>query len=368
MMLSNAEIERYSRHLKLPQVGTAGQARLKQASVLVVGCGGLGSPVAMYLAAAGVGLIALLDEDVVDLSNLHRQIVHFSDDVGLPKVQSAAAKLRAINPEIQVVPLQAALIVENADKYIGAYDFIVDCTDNFSTRYLINDVAVAHRKPVVFGSVFRFEGQVSVFGFNSGPCYRCLFPTRPSEAQSCVEGGVLGVLPGMVGTMQANEVLKLILNAGSPLSGTVLSFNALEMRFDRLEVEQDPQCRTCGNDPLAFDSAEYDNYCSATAFSDKQVAPETVQKWKEYGYGLLDVRTTDEFNSGHIAGAVNSPLDELKAGRLPSRAKWIVYCKSGVRSANAYKILSENGFDDALTLAGGLLAWRDKIDSKVFVQ
>ena len=379
--LSNEEVARYSRHLILPEVGMAGQQKLKAARALCIGAGGLGSPVALYLAAAGVGTIGIVDFDEVDYSNLQRQIIHGTPDVGRSKLASARSKLNALNPEVEVVTHEMALSSQNALALFADYDFVVDGTDNFPTRYLVNDACVLSGKPNVYGSIFRFEGQASVFAAADGPCYRCMFPEPPPPGlvPSCAEGGVLGILPGVVGTLQATEAVKLVLGAGEPLVGRFLLFDALKMRFRELKVRKDPDCPVCGEQPTVTGLIDYEQFCGVAPSADAPAAPSaadpaaagaaTVEELKRRIEGndaflLLDVRETREFEICRIPGSVHIPLGELpsRLSELAGRGDIIVHCKSGVRSGRAVRLLREAGYAGARNLDGGILAWIDRID------
>ena len=376
LTLTNDEVARYSRHLILPEVGMEGQLKLKTARALCIGAGGLGSPVALYLAAAGVGTIGIVDFDDVDYSNLQRQIIHGTPDVGRPKLESARSRLNALNPTVHVVTHDMALSSQNALGLFADYDFVVDGTDNFPTRYLVNDACVISGKPNVYGSIFRFEGQASVFAAKDGPCYRCMFPEPPPPGlvPSCAEGGVLGILPGVVGTLQATEAVKLILGAGELLVGRFLLFDALKMRFRELKVRKDPECPVCGDHPTVTEPIDYDQFCGiAPSTAATVVTPETdddatVEELKtrldrQDSFLLLDVRETQEFEICRIPGSVLIPLGELpsRLSELDGRDDMIVHCKSGVRSGKAVRLLREAGYP-ARNLKGGIVAWIDRID------
>ncbi|MEE2636822.1 MAG: molybdopterin-synthase adenylyltransferase MoeB [Acidobacteriota bacterium] len=378
--LSNEEVARYSRHLILPEVGVEGQQKLKSARALCIGAGGLGSPVALYLAAAGVGTIGIVDFDEVDYSNLQRQIIHGTPDVGRSKLASAKSKLNALNPEVEVVPHEMALSSQNALDLFAGYDFVVDGTDNFPTRYLVNDACVISGKPNVYGSIFRFEGQVSLFATTGGPCYRCMFPEPPPPGlvPSCAEGGVLGILPGVVGTLQATEAVKLILGAGEPLVGRFLLFDALKMRFRELKVRRDPDCPVCGDHPTVTSPIDYDQFCGVAPATAHPVAPvaggdeATVEELKarldrNEQFLLLDVRETREFEICRIPGSVLIPLGELstRLAEIEGNRDIVVHCKSGARSGKAVRLLQKAGYPGARNLKGGILAWIDQIDSSL---
>jgi len=378
--LSNEEVARYSRHLILPEVGMEGQQKLKAARALCIGAGGLGSPVALYLAAAGVGTIGIVDFDEVDYSNLQRQIIHGTPDVGRSKLASAKSRLNALNPEVEVVPYEMALSSQNALELFSGYDFVVDGTDNFPTRYLVNDACVISGKPNVYGSIFRFEGQVSLFATDEGPCYRCMFPEPPPPGlvPSCAEGGVLGILPGVVGTLQATEAVKLILGAGEPLVGRFLLFDALKMRFRELKVRRDPDCPVCGDHPTVTSPIDYDQFCgvapaaappvAAVGGSDEATVEELKARLDRHErFLLLDVRETREFEICRIPGSVLIPLGELSArlSEIEGNEDIVVHCKSGARSGKAVRLLQEAGYRGARNLKGGILAWIDRIDSSL---
>jgi adenylyltransferase/sulfurtransferase len=375
--LTNEEVARYSRHLIMPEVGMEGQLKLKAARVLCIGAGGLGSPVALYLTAAGVGTIGVVDFDTVDYSNLQRQIIHGTPDVGRSKLESAKARLNALNPEVEIVTHEMALASNNALALFADYDMVVDGTDNFPTRYLVNDACVLTGKPNVYGSISRFEGQATVFAAENGPCYRCMFPEPPPPGlvPSCAEGGVLGILPGVVGTLQATEAIKLILGAGESLVGRFLLFDALKMRFRELKVRQDPDCPVCGTHPTVTAPIDYDQFCGITpaapaaAVTTPGTGDVTVEELKSRLDGddsvlLVDVREQREFEICRIPGSVLIPLGELPArmSELDGHADMVVHCKSGARSAKAVALLRDAGYTHARNLQGGILAWIDRVD------
>lgn len=373
--LNNDEIARYSRHLIMPEVGMDGQLKLKSASVLCIGVGGLGSPVAMYLGAAGVGRIGIVDFDVVDYSNLQRQVIHGTPDVGRSKLDSARDRLNAINPEVTVETHDVALSSENALELLANYDVIVDGTDNFPTRYLVNDACVILGKPNVYGSIFRFEGQASVFATKDGPCYRCLYPEPPPPGlvPSCAEGGVLGILPGVIGTIQATEAVKLIIGVGEPLVNRFMIYDALRMKFRELKLRKDPECPVCGETPTVTELIDYEQFCGITGTVTDNVSLEaldtTVKDLKTRIDGkdevlVLDVREPQEFQICRIPGSTLIPLNDLpqRLAELEGYKDMVVHCKSGVRSAKAVKLLHEAGFSNAKNLRGGILAWIDEID------
>ena len=377
MQLNNEEIRRYSRHLILPEVGLSGQKKICSTSVLCIGAGGLGSPIAMYLAAAGIGRLGLLDFDAVDFSNLQRQIIHGTPDVGRLKIESARETIQGINPHVEVVLHNTRICSENALEIIGKYDIVVDGTDNFPTRYLTNDACVLLKKPNVYGSIFRFEGQASVFAPHlGGPCYRCLYPEPPPPGlvPSCAEGGVLGVLPGIVGCIQATEILKLALGKGASLIGRLLLFNALDMKFRELKLRRDPECPLCGEHPTIHELIDYEQFCGIPA---EAVAPAsnpdevTVQAMREalvnpkLGIHVIDVREPDEQEIVRVEGVPLFPLSVLpqRFTELDPNQRYYLHCKSGVRSMKALKFLREQGFKYLKSVKGGISAWSDEIDS-----
>ncbi len=369
--LDPEEIARYSRHLVLPEVGVAGQTRLRAARVLVVGAGGLGSPLALYLAAAGVGHLGLIDFDDVDVSNLQRQILYGTSDVGRPKITAARARLSDVNPMIEIVAHHERLSAANAMERLAGYDVVVDGTDNFTTRFLVNDACVLLKKPNVYGSIFRFEGQTSVFWPGRGPCYRCLYPEPPPPGMvpNCAEGGVLGVLPGIVGTLQATEVIKCILGIGDSLIGRLLLFDALEMRFRELKVRRDPACPVCGDDPSIRDLAEVGQTCAAPSAgpdTDHEISVAELKQRLDQGERpiLLDVRTPQEWAICRLDGAELIPMQEL-SGRieeLDPDSEIVVYCHIGGRSRMAVAFLRQQGFDGARNLTGGIDSWAVEIE------
>src|SRR5690348_9719981 len=379
MELNNDEIRRYSRHLILPEVGLAGQKKIKGASVLCIGAGGLGSPIAMYLAAAGIGKMGIVDFDSVDYSNLQRQIIHTTADVGRPKAQSAKETIAGINPNTEVVIHNTAINSGNAFDLIRPYDIVVDGTDNFPTRYLTNDACVLLRKPNVYGSIFRFEGQASVFAPHlGGPCYRCLYPEPPPPGMvpSCAEGGVLGVLPGIIGCIQATEILKLALGKGSSLVGRLLLFNALDMKFRELRLRKDPQCPLCGDNPTITKLIDYEMFCgiapepATPAQNPDEVTVHDMKKALEdpkLGIRVIDVREPDEYEIAHIDGVPLFPLSTLqeKFTELDPNQQYYIHCKSGIRSMKALKFLREQGFKYLKNVKGGIAAWADEIDHNV---
>jgi len=381
--LSNNEIARYSRHLLLPEVGLEGQQKLKAAKVLCVGTGGLGSPLAFYLAAAGIGTLGLVDFDVVDESNLQRQIIHSTKDVGRPKIDSATEKLQALNPYLNVVKHETMLTSANALEIIRDYDIVADGTDNFPTRYLVNDACVLTGKPNAYGSIFRFEGQASVFATEEGPCYRCLYPEPPPPGlvPSCAEGGVLGILPGLVGVIQATEVIKLILGKGEPLIGRLLLVDSLNMRFRELKLRKNPDCPVCGTHPTVTRLIDYNQFCGITPEPKAasvngtpvqngipQITAVELKKRLDNHDDIfvLDVREPHEYQIANL-GAKLIPLNDLpaRAGELDKDAEIIVHCKSGGRSQKASEFLAQNGFKKVWNLAGGITAWSTDVDPKI---
>ena len=375
--LSNEEIARYSRHLIMPEVALEGQKKLKAAKVLTVGTGGLGSPLALYLAAAGVGTIGIVDFDVVDESNLQRQIIHGTSDVGRPKVESAYDKLKDINPNVEVRVHEEALTSENAFEIFEDYDVIVDGTDNFPTRYLVNDACVLLNKPNVYGSIFRFEGQASVFYAEEGPCYRCLYPEPPPPGlvPSCAEGGVLGILPGAIGTIQATETVKLLLGIGEPLIGRLLLYDALGMSFREMKLRKDPNCPVCGENPTVTELIDYQEFCGipqANAAEQENGVPEiSVNELKQKldnseGINVVDVREPHEYEVANI-GVKLIPLGELpqRLAELEQDDILAIHCKTGARSARAVKLLQDAGFENVYNVKGGITAWSEEIDPSV---
>lgn len=379
MELNNDEIRRYSRHLILPEVGLSGQKKICSTSVLCIGAGGLGSPIAMYLAAAGIGKIGILDFDSVDFSNLQRQIIHGTPDVGRPKTQSAKETLNRINPNVEVVLHNARITSENALDLIRPYDIVVDGTDNFPTRYLTNDACVLLKKPNVYGSIFRFDGQASVFAPHlGGPCYRCLYPEPPPPGMvpSCAEGGVLGVLPGIVGTIQATEILKLALGKGSSLVGRLLTFDALKMKFHELKLRRDPECPICGDKPTIKELIDYEMFCGIApepAVAEQNPDEVTVQEMKralsnpKLGIKVIDVREPDEYEIAHIEGVQLVPMSVLQQRftELDPNQQYYIHCKSGGRSMRALLFLREQGFKYLKNVKGGIDAWAEEIDKSV---
>jgi molybdopterin/thiamine biosynthesis adenylyltransferase/rhodanese-related sulfurtransferase len=377
--LSRDEILRYSRHLLIPEVGLEGQRKLKNSSALIIGTGGLGSPVSLYLAAAGIGRIGLVDYDVVDSSNLQRQVIHGTSTIGKLKVESARAKLLDLNPDIQVDVYNEPYTSENALRIAADYDIILDGTDNFPTRYLTNDVAVFLGKPNVYASIYRFDGQVSVFYAKEGPCYRCLFPEPPPPGlvPSCAEGGVLGVLPGTVGTLQATEALKVLLGIGEPLIGKLLLYNALDMTFDFVKLKKNPNCRVCGPNADIKELIDYEEFCGVPSHDHGEegsagagwdiTAPELAERVKTNHLKLLDVREPHELQISALPDAKNIPLGQLAArlSELDSADDMVVFCKGGTRSARALELLVSAGFKKVKNLKGGINAWARDVDTNL---
>lgn len=377
--LNNDQIRRYSRHLILPEVGLAGQKKICSTSVLCIGAGGLGSPIGMYLAAAGIGKIGIVDFDTVDFSNLQRQILHTMTDVGRSKAESAKETINQLNPDVEVVIHNTRLTSENALDIVRQYDIVVDGTDNFPTRYLTNDACVLLKKPNVYGSIFRFEGQASVFAPHlGGPCYRCLYPEPPPPGMvpSCAEGGVLGVLPGIIGCLQTNEILKLALGQGTSLVGRLLLFNALDMKFREVKLRRDPQCPICGDNPTIKELIDYEMFCGVTPESGEPEAnPDevTVQEMKraledpKANIKVIDVREPDEHEICHVKGVPLFPLSTLQNQftELDPNQQIYIHCKSGVRSMKALAFLKEQGFKHVKSVKGGITAWAEEIDSSV---
>jgi molybdopterin/thiamine biosynthesis adenylyltransferase/rhodanese-related sulfurtransferase len=375
--LSKEEIQRYSRHLIMPEVGMEGQLKLKRARVLTIGTGGLGAPLGLYLAAAGVGHLGLVDFDIVDSSNLQRQVTFTTADVGKPKSEAAKARLSALNPSIEIVSYETRLTSDNALDLFRDYDIIVDGTDNFPTRFLVNDACILLGKPNVYGSIFRFEGQATVFGYPDGPCYRCLYPEPPPPGlvPSCAEGGVLGVLPGIIGSIQAMETIKLILGTGEPLAGRLLLFDALAMRFRELKLRKNPDCPMCGNHRTITKLIDYEEFCGirgeeAPAMTDgiPEITATELKARQDRGDKLfiLDVREPHEYQICNLNGKL-IPLGELtrRVNELDSSVEMVVHCRSGKRSADAIHFLQTAGFKKLWNLKGGVLAWADEVDPRM---
>ena len=379
MELSNDEIRRYARHLSLPEVGLAGQSKLRAASVLCVGAGGLGSPIAMYLAAAGIGRLGIVEFDAVELSNLQRQILHGTPDVGRTKAQSARDTLSRLNPHVQIDVHETRLTSANALELLRPYDIVVDGTDNFPTRYLTNDACVLLRKPNVYGSIFRFEGQASVFAPHlGGPCYRCLYPEPPppGTVPSCAEGGVLGVLPGLIGVLQATEIVKLILGIGTSLLGRLLLYNALDLKFRELKLRRDPECPVCGESPTIRNLIDYEQFCGAPLQPKKtmphpdEVTVHDMQRaLRNPGLGIcvIDCREPDECAICCVAGTVPVPLSQLEQRytELDPKRSYYIHCKAGMRSLKAVGILKAHGFQHVKSVGGGLQSWGAEIDPTI---
>ncbi len=374
--LSVDEVKRYSRHLIIPEIGMTGQKRLKNARVLCVGAGGLGSPALLYLAAAGVGTLGVIDFDVVEESNLQRQIIHGQSDIGRPKAESAADSIREVNPYVNVVLHEAQLDSDNAMEIFAQYDLIVDGTDNFATRYLVNDTCVLLGKPYVWGSIYRFDGQASVFWAEHGPCYRCLYPEPPPPGMvpSCAEGGVLGVLCASIGSIQVNEAIKVITGVGEPLAGRLMIYDALEMSYRSVQVRKDPECPICGKNPTITELIDYDAFCGTVSQEAQDAATGSTITAAELkamldaddDIFLVDVREPNEYEIVSIPGAVLIPKDQFLTGaaleRLPHDRKIVLHCKSGVRSAEALAVVKNAGFSDAVHVGGGVLAWVSQVD------
>jgi molybdopterin/thiamine biosynthesis adenylyltransferase/rhodanese-related sulfurtransferase len=383
--LNKDEILRYSRHLILPEVGMEGQLKLKNAKVLMVGAGGLGAPLGLYLAASGVGRVGIVDFDVVDYTNLQRQVIHGTKDVGRKKLDSAADSMLDINPYMTVDKFDTAITSENALDIIKDYDMVVDGTDNFPTRYLINDACVLLKKPNVYGSIFRFEGQATIFAYPGGPCYRCLYPEPPPPGlvPSCAEGGVLGILPGTIGLIQATEAVKLILGIGEPLIGRLLLYDALAMRFRELKLRRNTECPVCGDNPTIHELIDYHQFCGvpnpaevapvaeqqAGYMSDTEIDAVALKARLDRGdkFQFIDVREPNEYQIASIPGAKLIPLGDVpkRVGELDPNTEVIVHCKMGGRSAKAAEFLRQSGFKNVKNMLGGITAWSDKIDPSV---
>ena len=377
--LSKEEILRYSRHLIMPEVGMDGQLKLKNASVLLVGTGGLGAPAALYFAAAGIGRIGLVDFDVVDYTNLQRQVIHGTKDVGKPKIDSAIETMRDINPFVKLDRHEVALTSENALEILKDYDYVVDGTDNFPTRYLVNDACVLLKKPNIYGSIFRFEGQATIFAYPGGPCYRCLYPEPPPPGlvPSCAEGGVLGILPGIIGLVQATETVKLILGAGQSLVGRLMLYDALGMKFRELKLRRDPDCPACGDHPTITKLIDYQQFCGMP-HREEEAKPvvtsgeiDAVELKAKLDRGdkftLIDVREPHEFQICRIPGSTLIPLGDLpkRLGELDVDADYVMHCKMGGRSAKAVDLMRQAGFKHVQNMTGGITAWSDKVDPSV---
>ncbi|MZH40428.1 MAG: molybdopterin-synthase adenylyltransferase MoeB [Nitrospinae bacterium] len=381
MALTQDQINRYSRHLLLPEVGVEGQEKICNARVLLIGTGGLGSPLALYLAAAGVGHLGLIDFDVVDLSNLQRQVAHGESTVGKLKVDSAKNRIADLNSSINVTTYNTRLSSENVMEIFADYDIIVDGTDNFPTRYLASDACVLLKKPYIYGCILRFEGQASVFDSRVGPCYRCLYPSPPPPGlvPSCAEGGVIGILPGIVGLIQANEVVKLILGAGDPLVGRLLLFDALSMKFREMKLRKDPSCPICGDNPTITELIDYEQFCGilpveeSASDAEMEIGVEQVKQMldSKHTFKLIDVREPSEYDICKIEGATLIPLGDIEArdtsllNGLNPNDEIVLHCKAGVRSMKALKALEEMGFSNLKSMRGGISEWSEKIDSSV---
>ena len=378
-MLSNNEILRYSRHLIMPEVGMEGQLKLKAAKVLMIGTGGLGAPLGLYLAAAGIGKIGLVDFDTVDVTNLQRQVIHGTSDIGRPKLDSAADRMNDINPYVHVEKYETMLTSENALEIFRDYDVVVDGTDNFPTRYLVNDACVLLGKPNAYGSIFRFEGQATVFNHIGGPCYRCLYPEPPPPGlvPSCAEGGVLGILPALVGSIQATETVKIILGKGKTLSGRLVLYDALNMHFRELRLRKNPNCPVCGENPTVRELIDYEQFCGIPEKEPEQDS--SLSEWEIDAMGLkqrldcgdqvvvLDVREPHEYQICSLPDSILIPLGDLpkRVNELSSAGDIVVHCKSGMRSAKAVDFLKKAGFQRVKNLKGGILAWSDEVDATV---
>ncbi|MBI3291985.1 MAG: molybdopterin-synthase adenylyltransferase MoeB [Elusimicrobia bacterium] len=384
MPLTNEQILHYSRHLIMPEVGVEGQEKLLAAKVLLIGGGGLGAPLSLYLAAAGVGTLGLVDFDVVDLTNLQRQVIYTTADVGRPKVEAATERVQALNPDVRFIPFNERLSRQNIQQIIKDFDIVVDGTDNFPTRYLVNDACVFAKKPNVYGSIFRFEGQTTVFYPFQGPCYRCLYPEPPppGEVPSCAEGGVLGILPGLIGLIQATETIKLILGKGEPLVGRLLLFNALDMKFREVKLQRDTDCPVCGDHPTVKELIDYEQFCGVgrgmgggggqeeaavqPAQGISEILPKELEALRRNGRKvfLLDVREPEEYNICHLEGSHLIPLGTLpqRVNELDSADEIVTYCKMGGRSAKAADFLRKVGFRKVRNLKGGITAWAREVD------
>jgi molybdopterin/thiamine biosynthesis adenylyltransferase/rhodanese-related sulfurtransferase len=370
--LTSEQLQRYARHLTLPEVGVDGQRRLAAARVLLIGAGGLGSPAALYLAAAGVGTLGVVDDDVVDISNLQRQILHGTGTIGVPKSESTAARLGDLNPDVQVIQHRERLQSHNARAIIASYDLVLDGSDNFPTRYLVNDACVLERKPFVYGSIYRFEGQLSLFGAPDGPCYRCLFaePPAPELVPSCVDAGVLGVLPGIVGTLQALEAIKWITGIGESAVGRLLLIDALALRFREIAIRRDPECVMCSDTATITELIDYEAFCGVAPFGSAGSTHEVTASELALELAadrppvLIDVREPWEFDLAHLEGARLVPLGELPARltELPAKSSLVTVCHKGVRSERAAALLRRAGFADVRSLAGGVDAWAEGVD------
>jgi len=379
--LTNEEVLRYGRHLIMPEVGMKGQKKLKDAKILMVGAGGLGSPSGLYLAASGIGELTIIDPDVVDASNLQRQLFHDTDKIGVPKVESAKERIAAINPNVKVNAIQDFLTNENVRKLVREHDLVVDGTDNFQTRYMVNDACIFEKKINVYGSIFRFDGQSTIFCAEDGPCYRCLYPEPPPPGMvpSCAEGGVLGILPGIIGVIQATEAIKIILGEGRPLIGRLMLYDALEMKFRELKIRKDPSCPVCGEHPTIHDLQDYESFCGIIPHEEKAEGEESTpieqinarQLQEAIASGkeitLLDVREPQEWDITHLPGAKLIPLGEVpeRVNELDSADEIVVYCHHGQRSQRAINFLKKVGFSRLKNLAGGIDSWAANVDHEM---
>lgn len=379
--LTNEEVLRYGRHLIMPEVGMKGQKKLKDAKILMVGAGGLGSPSGLYLAASGIGELTIIDPDVVDASNLQRQLFHDTDKIGVPKVESAKERIAAINPNVKVNAIQDFLTNENVRKLVSEHDLVVDGTDNFQTRYMVNDACIFEKKINVYGSIFRFDGQSTIFCAEDGPCYRCLYPEPPPPGMvpSCAEGGVLGILPGIIGVIQATEAIKIILGEGRPLIGRLMLYDALEMKFRELKIRKDPSCPVCGEHPTIHDLQDYESFCGIIPHEEKaegedntpieQINARQLQEAIAAGkeITLLDVREPQEWDITHLPGAKLIPLGEVpeRVNELDSADEIVVYCHHGQRSQRAINFLKKVGFSKLKNLAGGIDSWAANVDHEM---
>ncbi len=379
--LTNEEVLRYGRHLIMPEVGMKGQKKLKDAKILMVGAGGLGSPSGLYLAASGIGELTIIDPDVVDASNLQRQLFHDTDKIGVPKVESAKERIAAINPNVKVNAIQDFLTNENVRKLVREHDLVVDGTDNFQTRYMVNDACIFEKKINVYGSIFRFDGQSTIFCAEDGPCYRCLYPEPPPPGMvpSCAEGGVLGILPGIIGVIQATEAIKIVLGEGQPLVGRLLLYDALQMKFRELKIRKDPSCPVCGEHPTIHDLQDYESFCGIIPHEEKAEGEESTpieqinarQLQEAIAAGkeitLLDVREPQEWDITHLPGAKLIPLGEVpeRVNELDSADEIVVYCHHGQRSQRAINFLKKVGFSKLKNLAGGIDSWAANVDHEM---
>ena len=378
-MMTNEQVMRYGRHLIMPEVGVDGQEKINAAKVLLIGAGGLGSPSALYLAASGVGQMTIIDPDIVDLSNLQRQIIHDTNSVGVPKVESAKKRIAEVNPNVKVTAIMDTINNSNVRQLVREHDIVVDGTDNFETRYMVNDACIFEKKLNVYGSIFRFDGQATVFGAPEGPCYRCLYPEAPPPGMvpSCAEGGVLGILPGIIGVMQATEAIKLILGKGKPLIGRLLLYDALEMKFRELKIRKDPSCPVCSANPTITELQDYAYFCGTSGAGESgedsgPMATTTASQLKQTldsgkKVTLLDVREPQEYQITHLEGAKLIPLNDLpsRMNELDTADDIVVYCHHGMRSAKAINLLKKVGFEKLTNLAGGIDAWAINVDKEM---